>query len=159
MPCIQNIFNNKNLALHPKCLNRKLSLHPKLLTKTPFFAPQMFQQKSCSRAKRGDGTAKDGRKTERSSAPYAEAYSPRFCEYMFEFGLDKFLQKKNNTILIYIAIGQFTWRPVDAFDSAYVLPAMNIERISVKKATELKIQIKGNEQEWKESRKDMRRKQ
>ena len=46
------------------------------------------------RAKRGDGTAKDGRKTERSSAPYAEACSPRFCEYMFEFGLDKFLQKK-----------------------------------------------------------------
>ena len=40
--------------------------------------------KDCGRAKRGDGTAKDGRKTERSSAPYAEAYSPRFCEYMFE---------------------------------------------------------------------------
>ena len=47
------------------------------------------------RAKRGDGTAKDGRKTERSSAPYAEAYSPRFCEYIF--GLDKFLQKKKKT--------------------------------------------------------------
>jgi len=80
------------------------------------------------RAKRGDGTVKDGRKTERSSAPYAEAYSPRFCEYM----------KKNNTILIFI--GQFTGRPVDAFDSAYVLPAMYIKRISLEKATELKIQ-------------------
>ena len=53
---------------------------------------QIFQNHG--RAKRGDGTAKDGRKTECSSAPYAEAYSPRFCEYMFEFGLDKFLQKK-----------------------------------------------------------------
>ena len=29
------------------------------------------------RAKRGDRTAEDGRKTERSSAPDAEAYSPR----------------------------------------------------------------------------------
>ena len=48
-----------------------------------------------------------------------------------------FYKKKTNTILIFI--GQFTGRPVDAFDSAYVLPAMNIKRISLEKATELKI--------------------
>ena len=53
-------------------------------------------------------------------------------------GWISFYKKKNNTILIFI--GQFTGRPVDAFDSAYVLPAMNIKRISLEKATELKIQ-------------------
>ena len=47
------------------------------------------------------------------------------------------ITKKNNTILIFI--GQFTGRPVDAFDSAYVLSAMNIKRISLEKATELKL--------------------
>ena len=52
--------------------------------------------------------------------------------------LNFYKKKKNNTILIFI--GQFTGRPVDAFDSAYVLQAMNIRRISLEKATELKIQ-------------------
>ena len=32
------------------------------------------------RAERGDSTAEDGRKQERSSAPYAVAYSPRGSE-------------------------------------------------------------------------------
>ena len=48
-------------------------------------------------AKQGDGTAEDGRKTERSSAPYAEAYSPRFCEYLDL--LDKFLNINVNIII------------------------------------------------------------
>ena len=61
--------------------------------------------------------------------------------------------KKNNTILIFI--GQFTGRPVDAFDSAYVLPAMYIKRISLEKATELKFNER-QRTEWKECRKDMK---
>ena len=54
---------------------------------------------------------------------------------MFEFTT----QKNNTGILIFI--GQFTGRPVAAFDSAYVPPAMNIDQKYLpKKATKLKIQ-------------------
>ena len=106
------------------------------------------------RAKRGDGTAKDGRKTERSSAPYAEAYSPRFCEYMFEFGLDKFLQKKKQH---HINFHRTIYRAPGRCVRFCICTASDVHQKDLpRKSHRTENSMNGNEQEWKECRKDMK---
>ena len=52
----------------------------------------------CGRAQRGVCTAEDGRKAERSSAPYAEAYLPRFARTCLK--CEHTASKKQNRIVL-----------------------------------------------------------
>ena len=62
------------------------------------------------RAKRGDSTAEDGRKQERSSAPYAVAYSPRGSENILGNIWDISGSNENRPLII--RLGDF--RPMPA---------------------------------------------
>ena len=73
----------------------------------------------CGRAQRGDRTAEDGRKTERSSAPYAEAYSPRSVIYVWT----NKKKKKKPAVLIFNGLVEL--RVVDQFAFAHPLQAMH----------------------------------
>ena len=64
------------------------------------------------RAERGDSTAEDGRKQERSSAPYAVAYSPRGSENILGNIWDISGSNENQPLLI--RLGDF--RPMPAHE-------------------------------------------
>ena len=69
-------------------------------------------QPNYGRAQRGDRTAEDGRKQERSSAPYAVAYSPRGSENILGNIWDISGSNENQPLII--RLGDF--RPMPAHE-------------------------------------------
>ena len=61
-----------------------------------FFFLVIFSFLPFGRAQRGVCTAEDGRKAERSSAPYAEAYSPRFARTCLGQMWTTWIERKKN---------------------------------------------------------------
>ena len=75
--------------------------NPDLSIQIFHLVPPGHNNNNKGRAQRGDRTAEDGRKTERSSAPYAEAYSPRSASTCLDLRWISFLTKKTTRVVNY----------------------------------------------------------